>query len=1051
MSKHKSKSQWRSKKISSPKKSKFTKKKLSPAEQSLQKAKKTTAPKRKIKRAKPQPRTKTSSVRGKKTNLVKKLFIFIIFLVLVFGAIGSISLFLLTKSLPHPEKLIERSIAQSTKIYARDEKTLLYEIFSEQRRTVVDLEKIPQHLVYATIVSEDRDFFTHPGFDISGIARAILVDILRGGKVQGGSTLTQQFIKNAFLTRKKTYTRKIKELLMAYQVEKKFSKLEILQMYFNEIPYGSNAYGAEAASQIYFSKSVRDLTLDETTLLAALPKAPTYYSPYGQHTEELLFRQHFILDVMTEEGYITSSQALQAKSINTLEKITSRRENIRAPHFVFYVRELLTEKYGDRLVEQGGLKVITTLDFDKQTIAEQAIEKYAERNEEIFDATNAALVAIDVDTGQILAMVGSKDFFNEEIDGQVNVVTRERQPGSSFKPIVYATAFEKGYTPNTIIFDAETSFGPKTPEPDAQDYIPRNYDEKFRGPVSMRKALAGSLNIPGVKTMYLAGVNNVLNTAERMGYTTLEDREQYGLSLVLGGGEIKLLEHVAAFAIFAREGVKIPTTSILKVEDNKGNILEELPKKPKLPQTVFDPQIARLINDILSDNQSRAFMFGYQNFLTLPNRPVAAKTGTTNDFRDAWTVGFTPNLAAGVWVGNNNNDVMGEKADGSTVAAPIWNEFMKRALENTSPQPFTPPETIYVDKPILNGEIPGKITLKIDTASKKLATELTPDSQIIEKTFVSFYPILYYIDKNNPQGPLPSNPKADYQYEFWEEGITNWLTAVSELLASPASPSVILPLQDDKEEGQDDKEEGQDDKESVIPSEDGEGPKVVISDFIFDLALEGLEIPPTEYDDVHIPANEPYIKILSPSNNTIINENVIRIKVEASAPRGLKKITCSIDDAPLDSIVVNSPNIQSYTCVLGLSGISSGKHTIKATALDDVGNNNTDAIQIITAQGFERTFEWLSPKNNDVVYQGNFPLTLSVLTPPTKINTIKFFAQNQNTYQLSLISTIFNPETVGVIETPWNLADKGMYELWAEMTDIDGQTQTSNKIQIEIE
>ncbi|MDA2922139.1 PBP1A family penicillin-binding protein, partial [Patescibacteria group bacterium AH-259-L07] len=1013
MSKRKSKSQWRSKKISPPKKSKFTllnsrkanltgftKKKLKqtkPASTKKRKTKKTTAPKRKIKRAKPQ-----------KTNLVKKLFIFIIFLTLAAGAIGSISLIVLTKSLPHPEKLIERSIAQSTKIYARDEKTLLYEIFSEQRRTVVDLKKIPQHLVYATIVSEDKDFFTHPGFDISGIVRAILVDIIRGGKVQGGSTLTQQFIKNAFLTPKKTYTRKIKELLMAYQVEKKFSKTEILQMYFNEIPYGSNAYGAEAASQIYFSKSVRDLTLDETALLAALPKAPTYYSPYGQHTEELVSRQHFILDVMTEEGYITSSQAMQAKSINTLEKITTRRENIRAPHFVFYVRELLTEKYGNRLVEQGGLKVITTLDFDKQTIAEQSIEKHAERNEEIFDATNAALVAIDVGTGQILAMVGSKDFFNEEIDGQVNVVIRERQPGSSFKPIVYATAFEKGYTPNTIIFDVETIFGPKTPEPDAQDYIPQNYDEKFRGPVTMRKALAGSLNVPGVKTMYLAGVNNALNTAERMGYTTLADKKRYGLSLVLGGGEIKLLEHVAAFAIFAREGVKIPTTSILKVEDNKGNILEQLPKKPKLPQTVFDPQITRLINDILSDNQSRAFMFGYQNFLTLPNRPVAAKTGTTNDFRDAWTVGFTPNLAAGVWVGNNNNDTMGEKADGSTVAAPIWNEFMKRALENTPPQPFTPPETIYVDKPILNGEIPGKITLKIDTASKKLATELTPDSHIIEKTFVNFYPILYYIDKNNPQGPPPSNPHADYQYEFWEEGITNWLTAVSELLASP-------------------------------PTDKEEGPNVIISDFILELALEGLEIPPTEYDDVHIPANEPYIKILSPSPNTIINENIIRVNVEASAPRGLKKILCSIDDAPLGSIVVSNPNIQSYTCVLGLGGISSGKHALKATALDDVSNSNTDTIQIITAQGFEQTFEWLLPQNNDMVYQDNFPLTLSVLTPPTKINTIKFFVQNQNTYQLSLVSTIFNPETVGVIEANWNLANKGIYELWAEFVDTNGQ------------
>lgn len=1014
MSKPKTKSQWRSKKISPPKKSKFTRKKLKqvrPATRLKRKNKKT--------RTTPTPRRRGQ---GKQTNLMKKLFIFIVFLILAFGAIGSISLVVFTKSLPNPEKLIERNIAQSTKIYARNETTLLYEIFSEQRRTVVDLNEIPLHLVYATIVSEDKDFFTHPGFDISGIFRAILVDILRGGKIQGGSTLTQQFIKNAFLTPKKTYTRKIKELLMAYQIEKKFSKQEILQMYFNEIPYGSNAYGAETATQIYFSKSVRDLTLDEAALLAALPKAPTYYSPYGQHKEELIGRQHHILDVMAEQGYITSSEALESKNSNTLEKIMPRHENIRAPHFVFYIRELLTEKYGNRLVEQGGLKVITTLDFDKQVIAEEAIQKYAERNEEIFGATNASLVAIDVKTGQIVAMVGSQDFFNDEIDGQVNVAIRPRQPGSSFKPIVYATTFEKGYTPNTILFDAETSFGPKTPEPDAEDYIPQNYDEKFRGPVTMRKALAGSLNVPGVKTMYLAGVHNVLNTAQRMGYTTLTERERYGLSLVLGGGEVKLLEHVAAFAIFAREGIKIPTIGILKVEDNKGNILEQAQKEPKLPQKVFDPQITRLINDILSDNQSRAFMFGYRNFLTLSDRPVAAKTGTTNDFRDAWTMGYTPDLAAGVWVGNSRNEAMKEKADGSSVAAPIWNEFMKNSLENTPPKPFTPPEIISVDKPILNGKIPGKITLKIDKASSKLATELTPDSHIIEKTFVNFYPILYYVDKKNPQGPIPSNPSADYQYEFWEQGIKNWLSELSELLASPPTK----------------------------PTDEKEESKIVISDFIKELALTGIGPPPNEYDNVHIPANEPYINILSPENNSVINENTIWINVRASAPRGLKKIICSIDEAPLDSIVVNNPNIQTYSCMLNLSGISSGKHIIGAAAFDDIDNKNTDTIWIVTTKGFEQNFEWTSPQNNEVIYQRNFPLTLSVLTPPVKISAIKFFAQNQNTYQLSLVSTIFNPETVGAIETHWNLADTGMYELWAEFVDTNGQTQTSNKIQIEI-
>jgi len=920
------------------------------------------------------------------------------------GVLISVNLAWLTHNLPDPERLLQRSIAQSTKIYDRTGRVVLYEIFAEQRRTLVNLSEIPQYLIQATIVSEDKDFFIHPGFDFKAIIRALIVDLIRGGKVQGGSTLTQQFIKNAFLTQQKTYQRKIKELLLAYQIEKKYSKQEILQMYFNEIPYGSNAYGAEEASQIYFSKSVRDLTLDQAALLAALPKAPTYYSPYGDHREELIIRKNYILDVMAEEGYITEELAEQTKNMNTLEKITPRHENIIAPHFVMYVKSLLIEKYGQRQTEQGGLKVITTLDIDKQKAAEQAIQKYAQSNEKNFKATNAALIGLDVDTGQILAMVGSKDFFNESIDGQVNVAIRPRQPGSSFKPIVYAKSFEKGYTPETIIFDVETNFGPAGPE--KQDYIPKNYGEKYHGPVTMRQALAGSLNIPGVKTLYLTGINNVLSLAQKMGYTTLIDPSRYGLSLVLGGGEVKLLEHTAAFSIFAREGKKIPIISILKVQDNEGNILEQNDPELLIPEQVIEPQIARLINDILSDNQSRAFIFGEKNFLTLPDRPVAAKTGTTNDFRDAWTIGYTPDLAAGVWIGNSRNETMGEKADGSTVAAPIWNEFMKQALVNTPPKTFNPPEPIMVNKPVLKGEMPGgDIVLKIDKASNKLATDLTPPSYLIEKTFKNYHSILHYVDKDDPQGPEPENPAADPQYSFWEQGIKNWLSSCAESL-------------EDEKGGE----------EKKCP------PGFGVS-----------ETPPADYDNLHIPANQPTLTILSPESGAIVNESILKLELEAAAPRGIKKIICYLDNVPFDTAREKLDR-----CLLNLAGVNIGEHKIKVTAFDDIDNNKSQEIWVTTTQFSEKKLSWLNPQNNQIIDQTDFPLTLSTLTPAVKIKTIKFLVQRLDSSQTLLLGTIFNPEASVQTDFIWKTAEQGDYKLWAEIIDSDNQIITSDEIKIKI-
>ena len=657
--------------------------------------------------------------RGKK--LLKLLLVLLVIGIAAAGLLSIILLAWVAKDLPNPNKIIDRSVAQSTKIYDRTGKELLYDIHGNEKRTVVPLAEIPEFVKQTTLAAEDRNFYKHQGFSLTGIIRSVLKNIFTGSKV-GGSTLTQQLVKNAILSPEKTYTRKLKELILSYQIEKKFSKDQILQLYFNEIPYGSVAYGVEAAAQTYFGKSVRNVTLAEAAVLAALPQAPTYYSPYGSHLDQLFGRQQYVLDSMAELGYITQADANHAKEAEITFK--KRAENITAPHFVAAVKEYLTEKYGDLAVEQGGLQVLTTLDTYKQQIAEAVINELAENNAKQYNANNAALVALDPKTGQVLAMVGSRDFFADPypencepgrtclFDPQVNIALRPRQPGSSFKPIVYATAFRQGYTPDTVLYDVVTNFQ----NYDLKDYEPKDYDLKERGPVTIRQALAGSLNIPAVKAIYLAGIDNVLDLAQSLGYTTLTDRSRYGLSLVLGGGEVKLLEHVNAYAVFAREGEWHPTSLILEVKDKDGNVLEEFKSQEK---KVLETQTARQINAILSDNSARAYIFGASNYLNLGERPVAAKTGTTNDYRDAWTIGYTPSIAVGVWVGNSDNEEMKRGADGSVVAAPIWQKYLQRILGDTPTETFKAPEPIQTDKPSLNGSLAEGIKIKIDKASGK--------------------------------------------------------------------------------------------------------------------------------------------------------------------------------------------------------------------------------------------------------------------------------------------------------------------------------------------
>lgn len=802
------------------------------------------------------------------------------------GIIAGISLFAwFSRDLPDPDKIIERTVAQSTKIFARDGSTLLYEIHGDEKRTLIQIEDIPEHMLQATIAIEDQDFYEHQGFDLPGIIKAACHEIFGtlGGLCpqRGGSTITQQFVKNAILTSERSYTRKIKELVLSYQLEQKFSKDQILQLYFNEIPFGSTLYGVESAAQSFLGKSIHDVTISEAAFLAAIPQRPTYLSPYGNHTDELSTRLHIVLNEMVELGFITEEEADEAKEDNILVRMNPSYENITAPHFVMYVREQLSTRYGEKVIEQGGLKVTTTLNIDKQRVAEEVINDKTEKNYLNYNASNAALVSLDTKTGQILAMVGSKDYFDETIDGNVNVVLRPRQPGSSLKPLVYLAAFEKGYTPDTILFDLVTKF--KT---DVKDYEPKNYDLVEHGPTSMRNALAGSLNIPAVKTLYLAGIDNVLNIAERFGYTTFSERSRFGLSLVLGGGEVTLLEHTSAFATFAREGVRHPVSSILSVEDSRGKTLEEFEERE---EEVFDAAHVRTLNSILSDNGARAYVFGSSSYLTLPGRPVAAKTGTTNDYRDAWTLGYTPSIATGVWVGNNDNSEMRRGAAGSVVAAPIWYEYMKRTVGGPA-EPFNSPSINSTNKPILNGELEGGVIFSVDTETGKViptsCIDDYPEDFIQEETFRVVHTILHYVRQEDPLGLAPADPTIDPQYVRWEEPVSRWATENNYVDTMPAE----------------------------------------------------------EKCDFRSEKNMPTITITSPKDNATLSSSKlsINVKVAAVSPRTISEVVLYFDGKQV-STSKKKPYTLTYTLP---KKTKSGFHDIKVQVSDSMKNTEIDTITI---------------------------------------------------------------------------------------------------------
>ncbi|MCX6753149.1 MAG: PBP1A family penicillin-binding protein [Candidatus Nomurabacteria bacterium] len=704
---------------------------------------------------------------------------------ILFGAgsflliVGFAIIYLSTIKIPDFHSFDGRKVISSTKIYDRTGTVLLYDLNQNVKRTIIPFDQMSINIKNATVAVEDAEFYTHGGIKLTSIIRAVLANIFHTGGTQGGSTITQQLVKNTLLNSQKTILRKVKEWVLAIKIDRSMPKEKILELYLNESPYGGSIYGVQEASQTYFGKNASDVDLAEAAYIASLPQSPTTLSPYGKNKKKLDDRKNFVLSRMLAVKMINQIQYDQAKNevVNFLPQQTN---GIKAPHFVFYIKDYLEQKYGTDVVSSGGLKVTTSLDYNLQQKAEQIVKDGALQNEKDYNGTNAALVAIDPNTGQILTMVGSRDYFDKNIDGNFNVATASRQPGSSFKTFIYANAFNKGFTPNTVLFDLPTEFqttcnayGKALPgHLQSECYMPNDYDNKFRGPMTLRDALAQSINIPAVKLFYLSGVKDSIKVAESMGISNLKDASQYGLTLVIGGGEVKLLDITSAYGVFADNGIRNPATGILKVEDNDSNVLEQYTQNS---HEVLPKNTALTISDVLSDNIARTPTFGANSSLQIPGQDIAVKTGTTNNNKDAWTVGYTPSISVGVWAGNNNNTPM--KKGGSGTAGPIWNKFMVEALKLYPSGKFEKPnletdsETM---KPILRGFWQGNDNFFIDKITGKLATSNTPKETKEEKVLTNVHSILYWIDKDNISGPAPINPSNDSQFEHWEIPIQNW-------------------------------------------------------------------------------------------------------------------------------------------------------------------------------------------------------------------------------------------------------------------------------------
>jgi len=881
----------------------------------------------------------------------------------------SILFFNLSTEIPDPTKLMEREIAQTTKIYDRNEK-LLYEVHGDVQRTLVTIDEIPDYVKQAVIVTEDKDFYTHSGFDLRRMIGATINNLLnRDVYGQGASTITQQLVKNTILTSEKTYTRKIKELILSIELEQIFTKDEILQIYLNEIPFGSIAYGVQAASEIYFDKDIKDLTIAEGAVLAAIIQSPTYYSPYGNHTDELSERHHGILRAMHEAGYIDEMQMEEA--INEQIQFKRRQEDIKAPHFVFYVLEKLSENYAQKTIEEGGLKIVTTLDLDKQNKAQEIVTRTADYNRTAYNASNAALVSIDPKTGQILAMVGSRDYWDSDNDGNVNVATAERQPGSSFKPLVYAMAFMDKWFPGSTLFDLKTDFG--------GGYTPDNYDKTFRGPVTLRSALQNSLNIPAVKVLALVGVEKAVQIANEMGIASLDDPDRYGLSLVLGGGEVKLTEMVGAFSIFANNGKLNPITPILKIEDHQGNIIEEYTEESRQAneKEVLPPQVAYIMNNVLSDNNARVPAFGPNSDLYIPGQNAAAKTGTTDEYRDGWTIGYTPTVVTGVWAGNNDNTPM-NNGPGIFVASPIWNEYMRFVLDGQPLVEYDKPdgiENVTVDKYSNLKPIQGSETVTDIGANWHQPTETSKDISV------------YRVCKSNGKLADDSIPE-----ELTEEKVFRVVHS-----AMPDNENWEKPVQGWA-------------------------------------AGAGLSAPPPT-DMCTIDEVKPTITIVQPQNGATVNNNLV-IHTNINAPTGVEKV-----DFYFDGNYIGTSTTDPFSMTYNASGETNGQHFIQVNMTDKSEFTASDTVNITISNQADPnppTVTFVTPANGSNLSQSQFPYALQANASDSQsgVNRVEFKVNSIP------VGTDYTPSG-STYSISWSFPGTGNYSVTAIAFDNDGNENSS--------
>lgn len=822
-----------------------------------------------------------------KLYIVNRLSSLSIFLVIGFIVLSIILFFWFSKDLPAPDK-VKRHEGFSTVILDRNAKPI-YDIYADKNRIPVMLSDIPDPLMRATVAIEDKDFYKHQGFDPKGIFRAIFyIFTFRG--VQGGSTLTQQLVKNVLLSSERSLPRKIKEFILAVQIERKYSKNEILQMYLNEAPYGGTMWGIESAAQGYFGKHAKDLTLLESAILAGMPQRPSFYSPFSGSRDAYVARTEEVLRRMREDGYITSAQEYELKrQLPTVQFATSSALFI-APHFVLNIKKQLIDLFGERMVEGGGLRVTTTLDSDLQKNVEQILKEEIDKLKGM-NVSNGAAVVLQPETGEILAYVGSKDYNEEEkgFEGKYDVASMGlRQPGSALKPITYATAFTKGYTPSSLLLDVETHFSGGTGKP---DYIPKNYDGKLRGPVQIRFALGNSINIPAVKITALVGIRDILKLASEMGISSLEPTDEnvnrLGLSLTLGGGEVHLQDLTAAYGVLATGGIRNAVFSLTKVTDSSGKTLYE--HKNVSGKRVLSEDVSFLISDILADNSARKDVFGDRSYLVISGKTVSVKTGTTDDKRDNWTIGYTPKIVTGVWVGNNDNSPMNPKlSSGVTGAAPIWNRIIREALKDKQDESVRKPDSVTsLTIDAYGGGLPheGRPT-RSEYFIK--GTEPTSISPIYQKIKLS------KSDNNKLANPVEianglydekeyiifkeNDPSTTGDKNRWQEGINDWVNKVND-------PQLH---------------------------------------------------PPTQHSSVD--ENNVVIRIKKPQDMTQIDSNSIDIAADAKAIRDIKKIEILIDGLTKSSSDSNS--------IEDTVNVDTGIHKIKIKAYDEKGNTGEKEITV---------------------------------------------------------------------------------------------------------